>query len=303
MKAGHAIAGLFLSLALHGVVIGFVWLVTKDKPEEEEIDPGQLTVALAEPPPPIEEETAEEAAIEEAAVEEELPQPEPIPEPIEETLVEAEPEPVQEELVAEAEPEPVQEEFVAEAEPEPAALIEEVEEVAEVFDEDVFGDDQAEPERAILQEGSRVASGQIRSPEIILEFGSSQELFEAATRRGLLLYGYDSVGRPIIRISSNGRDITEHRGPVDVTGGWSHVAFDVRITGARDLRNHFGVSWNPRVRRVVAVPRNSLAHQIGSVQEQQLDTLGLQPEDVGTIHIAVPSDPARPVHVVRVIRR
>ncbi|MCC5785247.1 MAG: hypothetical protein JJU33_00945 [Phycisphaerales bacterium] len=285
MKAVHAVAGLFFSLALHALVIGAFWLFSAEKPEEEQPDPGLLSLALAEPPEQeaIEEEAVEEAAIEEEAVEEELPQPEPI----EETLVEAEPEPVQEELVAEAEPEP-------------AAPIEEV---AEVFDEDVFGDDQAEPERAILQEGSRLASGQIRAPEIILEFGSSQELFEAATRRGLLLYGYDSVERPIIRISSDGKNITEHRGPLDVTGGWSRLAVEVRITGARDLRNHFGVSWNPRVRRVVAVTRNSLAHQIGSVQEHQLATLGLEPEQVDTIHISVSPDPAQPVWVVRVIRR
>lgn len=331
MKAGHAIAGLILSLALHGVVIGFVWLVTKDKAEEEEIDPGQLTVALAEPPPPIEEETAEETAIEEEAVEEELAQPEPIPEPIEETLVEAEPEPMIEEEalaeavldeftppgdateeLAEADATEAIEETVAESEPaaDPSPAPDPAKEATELAEsdaggmvEDILGGADSDAERAVVAEGTTQAGGEFAAPKIVLSFGSSSELFNAAARHNMYIFGVDSLNRGVVQISRDGRTITEHRGPIRVSGAWSSVPLEIEIAGSRDLRSHFGASWNPRVRRVIAVIPSGLARQIGSVQEQQLATLGLQPEDVGTIHIAVPSDPARPVHVVRVIRR
>lgn len=330
MKAVHAVTGLFLSLAVHGAVIGIVWLVTMEKPEEEEeTDPGQLTVALAEPPPPsIEEELIEE----QEAFEEEVAESEPIPEPleetpIEETLVEVEPEPViEEEALAEA----VLEEFIppgdateepaeadateaieatlAEAEPvtepDPAT---EATELAEAENggkiEDILGGADSEPERAVVAEGTSLAGGEFAAPKVVLSFASPSELFQAATRHNMYLFGVDSLHRGVVQISRDGRTITEHRGPIRVSGAWSSVPLEIEIAGSRDLRSHFGASWNPRVRRVIAVMPSALARQIGSVQEQQLRSLGLEPEQVETIHMAVSPDPSRPAQVLRVIKR
>ena len=318
MKPVHAVAGLFFSLALHALVIGSVWLFSSEKPEEEQPDPGLLTLALAEPPEAIEEDSPEPEQPAEI-----LHEPEPVPEPIQETLVEAEAVIEEETLaeavleehtppgdatdeLAEADAPGAVEEAIAEAAPEPEPAIEATE-LAEAENggeiEDILGGAEAESERAVVAEGTTQAGGEFAAPKIVLSFAAPSDLFQAASRHNMHLFGVDSLSRGVVQIGRDGRSIADHRGPIRVSGAWSSVPLDIEFTGSRDLRSHYGSSWNPRVRRVIAVVPSSLARQIGSVQAQQLSSLGLQPEAVETIHMVVSPDPAQPVRVVRVIKR
>lgn len=300
MKAVHAVAGLFFSLALHALVIGAFWLFSSEKLEEEQPDPGLLTLALAEPPEAIEEDSPEPEQPAEILQE---------PEPIQETRVEAEPEPViEEEVLAEAvleehTPPGDAAEELAEADA-PGAIDETIAEAANGGEiEDILGGADAEPERAVVAEGTTQAGGEFAAPKIVLSFAAPSDLFQAASRHNMHLFGVDSLSRGVVQIGRDGRSIADHRGPIRVSGAWSSVPLDIEFTGSRDLRSHYGSSWNPRVRRVIAVVPSSLARQIGSVQEQQLSSLGLEPEAVETIHMVVSPDPAQPVRVVRVIKR